>query len=131
MSAPLDLEQFAGFTPGPLTVVRHYSERILEIQDGYGRPVARVPYSDSRPWAEPDAQLIVAAPGLLALARSYSEQCERQRAEIARLRGALSPLLEAANESHAPGEQGTRGRVALLACIHAARAALRQTGEGA
>lgn len=75
MSAPLNLDQFEGFTPGPwatVALIHGYA-----VTDRAGDTVC-MDFMNG----EDDARLIAAAPALLA-------ECRSQREQIARLRGAL------------------------------------------
>ena len=97
-SPALDLAQFDGFTPGPWSAQHATGEvesdegRICEVDqhdlydDNGEREDAE---SDARMCA--NAELIAAAPALLA-------ECKRQREEIARLRGALAMSVEAMDQ---------------------------------
>lgn len=91
----IDLNQFEGHTPGPWN-----THDRSEITHGYhswhvapesGRTIAVLTHTKT---VKVDGTLIAAAPSLLALARSQQEQ-------IKQLRDALSPLVKAADESHA------------------------------
>ena len=95
--APLDLAQFEGFTPGPWRAsfdndfVESDEGAICEVmpQDMAGDD-GEVSEDESRARELNNLELLCAAPALLA-------ECQRQRAEIERLRGAGMNMLNAAH----------------------------------
>ena len=129
---PLDLDQFAGYTPGPLKVARAFRNNYpdyfvvqpaLEFRTrAWGKAVM------AECGNEQDARLYAAAPALLA-------ECHRQRDEIARLRSML-PEVAARDRKNVPCycDAFAIGKVTHTdRCSEIARAALAQTapdGQG-
>lgn len=92
---PLDLDAFAGHTPGPWATFRQGLVWFIsqEVDEDFRFSLAVVHEANYhacgipavRKEAEANAALIAAAPALLA-------ECRRQRAEIERLRGCLTEI---------------------------------------
>lgn len=120
MSAPLNLDQFDGFTPGPLESPGTDGDaRVICYHDGRKRRTLAHVYGERQ---EANARLYAAAPALL-------EECRRQREEIARLRDALTAAQFAFGRA---GGNHSGGPAPMREAWEAARAALAASeGEGA
>lgn len=114
MTAKLNLDQFAGFTPGPwdtaglvpqFHIVGGNPQRLI-ADASCGRDAPKDDYANAR--------LIAAAPALLA-------ECLKQREEIERLRWALEKLTHVFSDLPASRNYGE--------LVQQARAALAASGD--
>jgi hypothetical protein len=117
--APLDLEQFAGFTPGPWIALHKPGGFVIRPRFG---PALEICMGRDSAWKDANSALLLAAPALL-------EECRRQRAEIARLRGVLQELTTP--HGRYSRDRLTHAHNTIEDMAATARAALQQTGEGA
>lgn len=113
--APLDLDQFQGFTPGPWIAYRR-AAAVFIVNSGGMTPID-----------DPDAALIAAAPALLAECQRQREEIERLLSERSELRAALEAMLTAYARPLNGDSQGWMMNMGEAA--DAARAALSDRGE--